>query len=232
MQKILKTLYIYGCSGIGKAIIDTVNRGPLTYNQFIFVDDDEQKSETNFYGCPVISPHEFFLQATSNDHMILAFFKPADIFTRSSRAEEIKAQVHAQFVSIIDDSAVVSPSAKIGEGVYLAPNVILDSDSIVGDHSILLFNSVVSREVQLSNACFLSAGVVIKGSVRISKSVFLSANSVITKDISANAFVNAGVRVTGKIVSNSILSERTENVCIELGENLTAAIRKLRFLHP
>ena len=232
MQKILKTLYIYGCSGIGKAIVDTVKRGPLIYNQCVFVDDDEGKLGADFYGCPVVSPTDFFTQATSSDHMILAFFKPADIFTRASRAEAIKEQAQAQFVSIIDDSAVVSPSANIGEGVYLAPNVILDSDSIVGDHSILLFNSVVSREVQLSNSCFLSAGVVIKGSVKISKSVFLSANAVITKNITANAFVNAGVRVTEEVISNSILSERAENVRIELGTNLAAAIRKLRFFHP
>ena len=228
----MKTLYIYGCSGIGKAIVDTVNRGPLIYNQLIFVDDDQQKWGKDFYEYPVISPNEFFSQAISNDHMILAFFKPDDIFTRASRAEQIKAQVQAKFVSIIDHSAVVSPSAKVGEGVFVAPNVILDSDSIVGDHSILLFNSVVSREVHLADASFLSAGVVVKGSVRISQSVFLSANSVITKNINANAFVNAGVRVTEEIVSNSILSERTENVCVELGENVTSAIRKLRFFHP
>jgi UDP-3-O-[3-hydroxymyristoyl] glucosamine N-acyltransferase len=227
-----KTLYIYGCSGIGKAIIDSACRTATEYTKFVFVDDDENKIGGLFYNAPVISFEELLLEATPTDEIIMAFFKPADVFTRSERAAEIGANLKAKFVSVIDPSASVSPSSKIGVGVYVAANVVIDSDAVVGEHSVLLFNSVVSREVHLADSCFLSAGVVIKGSVKIAKSSFCSANAVITKNIRAHAFVNAGVRLNQEIVENSIVSERLNNITVDLGNDASIASKKLRFLHP
>ena len=227
-----KTLYIYGCSGIGKAILDSSFRAAVAYDKFVFVDDDVNKVGGLFYNAPVISFSELVLEATHVDDIILAFFKPADIFTRGHRAREIGAKVKAKFTSIIDPNACVSPSSKIEAGVYVAANVVIDSDAVVGSHSIVLFNSVVSREVNVADSCFLSAGVVVKGSVIISSSAFFSANAVITKNIKAHAFINAGVRVNKEIVENSIVSERVDNITIDLGNNVSVATKKLRFLHP
>lgn len=227
-----KTLYIYGCSGIGKAIVDSANRTATDYDKFVFVDDDEDKIGGIFYNAPIISFEKLLLEATPKDAIILAFFKPADIFTRSERAAEIEENLKAKFLTIIDPSASVSPSSKIGLGVYVAANVVIDGDAVVGNHSVLLFNSVVSREVYLADSSFLSAGVVIKGSVRITKSAFCSANAVITKNIKAHAFVNAGVRLNQEIIENSIVSERLDNITIDLGNDASIASKKLRFLHP
>ena len=202
------------------------------YDKFVFVDDDVNKTGELFYSSPVISPNDLTLSAQPSDDIIMAFFKPADVLTRAERAAEIEKNVKAKFVTIIDPSASVSPSSKIGAGVYVAANVVIDSDAVIGHHSVLLFNSVVSREVYLAEACFLSAGVVIKGSVRISQGSFCSANAVITKNIKAHAFINAGVWVNEEIVESCIVSERCDNISVSLGNSVSAATKKLRFLHP
>ncbi len=227
-----KTLYIYGCSGIGKSIVDSVSRLGEIYTEQVFVDDDETKQAQSFYGCRVVSFKTLELQANAFDDIILAYFKPSDIFTRDLRANELRKSVKAKFVTIIDSSAAVSPSALIGEGVYIAPKAVVDSDAKVGDHCVILFNSVVSREVLLANSTFLSAGVVVKGSVEIHMSSFLSANVVVTKNISAHVFINAGVCVTDEVGENCVISANGQVATVHLGQNTKRAVKKLRFFHP
>ena len=227
-----KTLYIYGCSGVGKSIVDTVARLNANYDEQIFVDDDEHKHSNLFYGYNVISRQTLEQRSKPSDDIIVAYFKPVDIFTRGSKLSELKETVKAKFVTIIDPNATISPSASIGEGVYIAPNAVVDSDAKIGDHSIILFNTVVSREVSLAKSTFLSAGVVVKGSVVVAASSFVSANAVITKNVYAHTFINASLLVNHEVSENCIVSSKSDTISVPLTQNIKRAEKKLRFFHP
>ena len=169
---------------------------------------------------------------TLNHDVIFAFYKPYDIFTRSEFIANTVKQFGFQLATIIDDTSVISPSSIINKGCYIAPNVVIDADSQVGFNCIILFQSVVSREVNLGNNIFVSAGCVFKGSVSICENNFISAKTVITKDINAECFVNAGLVLNKKIEKSSIIGVRNDLVIVDLPEDRSSAQKKLRFFHP
>ena len=97
---------------------------------------------------------------------------------------------------------------------------------------IILFNSIISREVEITDSCFISAGCVLKGSVRINESSFISANASIAKNINAKSFINAGLLLTEEINQSSIVGCSDSLVNIELPDDINKATKRLRFLHP
>lgn len=229
-----KDLYIFGCSGIAKSIIDSISRlESLSFSRIYFVDSNKEKCGKPFYGdYPVLYVDELNPSVTEGHLAIAAYFKPRDIYRRSIEFEQVLNKYHLSRLTIIDPSASVSPSAKVGLGVYVAPNTVLDADSKVCDDSIILFNSVISREVTVGNNVFVSASVVVKGSVSIGSSTFISAGCLVTKDIEGKAFINAGVMVNDVVTTNTIVGNKSSIMTVSLPEDTASAERRLRFFHP
>jgi carbonic anhydrase/acetyltransferase-like protein (isoleucine patch superfamily) len=227
-----KTLYIFGCSGIGKSICDSLCRGAQIYDEIMFVDVAHERFKGVFYGYKVLSIDDFEEIRTEGAHAIFAFFKPSNIFDRDILIDEVVSKKKLQLISIIDPSAVVSDSARVGVGTYVAPNVLIDSDVRIGENCIILFNSVISREVEIAGNCFISAGCVLKGSVSIKKSSFISANVSVAKSIHEEAFVNAGVVLTEEIRETSIVSAERTLIKLLLPNDKKKAKKRLRYLHP
>ena len=140
-----KNLYIFGCSGVGKSICDSIYRSyKYEYERIYFVDTNESLCGTTYYGKKVISIRKLNLTDTENQDVIFSFFKPNDIINRYNFIFKIKSDYRFNIVSIIDDMAVISPSAQIDSGCYIAPGVIIDADSSIGSNCIILFQSVIS----------------------------------------------------------------------------------------
>lgn len=229
-----KNLYIFGCSGIAKSMIDSISR--LKNNspdQIFLVDANKDLSGTTFYdNYPVIHLDELELGETQGNSAIAAYFKPRDIYKRNIEFEEVLRKYNLNRISIIDPAVSVSPSAEIGAGVYIAPNTVVDANAKVCDDSIVLFNTVVSREVTVGKNVFISASVVIKGSVTIGDSTFISAGCLVTKDIEGQAFINAGVMINDVVSSNTIIGNKSSIMTVNLPKDIASAERRLRFFHP
>lgn len=227
-----KNLYIFGCSGIGKSICDTLHRMSAIYDEIVFVDNDHHKFNNIFYGCRVRSYDDLAEMQFEENHAIFAFFKPKDIFDREVLIDKILGKYNLQLTSIVDPTSVVSRTSNIGLGTYIGPNVIVDSDARIGENCIILFNSVISREVSITSNSFISAGCVLKGSISINKSSFISANVSLATNIHEKSFVNAGVVLTEEIVESSIIGMERTLKKMRLPEDKKSAQKRLRFLHP
>lgn len=229
-----KVLYIFGCSGIAKSVIDTIlGAGNLEPEKIILVEKDPKKIDRVFYrSVKVISSEAFYDLGYWKGNFLCAFYKPYDIFKRAQFCRDIEASTGLEPATIIDKKSSVSPSAEVGKGVYIAPGVIVDADAVIGDHTIILFNSIVSRECVVADNNFLSACNVIKGSVRIGPNNFISSQCVLTNDIGSYNFINSGSVVTGALRDRCVLGRRADYLEMELPLSDSAAERKLRFLNP
>ena len=230
--RLKKNLYIFGCSGIGKSICDTLGRLKTHYEAIIFVDPNYEKFDGEFYGYNVIPQNNLTKNNTVGSDVIFAFFKPKDIFDRNELINQVLAEYNLNLVSVIDTTAVISKNAKIGLGTYIAPNVLIDSDVIIGDNCIILFNTVISREVTVAGNSFISAGCVLKGSVSIIESSFISANVSLANTIHKNSFINAGIVVTEEVLESCIIGSEKVIKKIMLPDSKRSAQKRLRFLHP
>jgi UDP-N-acetylbacillosamine N-acetyltransferase len=97
-------------------------------------------------------------------------------------------------ISTVHPSAVVSPSASIGEGVVLMAGAILNPGAIVGDHVIVNTGASVDHECELAQGVHICPGAHLAGHVgssviqeiTIGSGVVLGAGSVVVSAIPDN----------------------------------------------
>ena len=61
----------------------------------------------------------------------------------------------------ISDKAIVSPTAKIGENVYIGPGTTIGDECEIGDGTIIDANVTIYRKVTIGKDCHISSGAVI-----------------------------------------------------------------------
>ena len=79
-------------------------------------------------------------------------------------------------------TAVVAPSASVGDGTRIGINVVVGDDSRIGANCILHAGVVIGAQVTLGDGCELFPSVVIRERVSIGQRVIIHAGSVIGSD--------------------------------------------------
>ena len=104
----------------------------------------------------------------------------------------VKLQIHERCrqlgwkpFTVVHPSAVISPSARLGDGVFVGPLAVVSTNAVVGDHCIIQLHASVGHDTSVGNYCVVLPGARISGAVKIGDRVL----------IGSNAFVNAGVRI-------------------------------------
>jgi UDP-perosamine 4-acetyltransferase len=97
-------------------------------------------------------------------------------------------------VNAIHPSAVISPTARIGEGVAVMAGVAINADSRIGDLAIVNTGAVVDHDCVLGAACHLGPATALAGNVTLGDRAFLGvgARAIPGVTIGADAIVGAG----------------------------------------
>ncbi|MGH9434368.1 MAG: UDP-3-O-(3-hydroxymyristoyl)glucosamine N-acyltransferase [Terriglobia bacterium] len=85
-------------------------------------------------------------------------------------------------LSGVHPSAVISPTAAIGEGVYAGPHVVIEDGAQAGDGTILMAGVCLGRGARVGAGCVLHPGVVLYPGARVGNRVILHAGVVIGAD--------------------------------------------------
>lgn len=192
-----------------------INAQKPTWNIVGILDDDEgKKYSTHYREVEVLGVSgDIRKHISDNTFFLISFCSVKSFLYREEYIIHLKREYpRIHFANVIHPSACISPSARMGEGNFLANNVIVDAKATLGNHTIVLFNSVVSRFVTVGDYCFLSANVNIMGNVNIGNTNFLGVKSTITKNIKDHILVNSGALVQKHIESNSIVSNHGSSI--------------------
>jgi len=73
----------------------------------------------------------------------------------------------------IHPTAVVDPSAKLGQNVKIGPNVVISHDAVIGDNTRIMANCYIGGEAKIGNNCFFHPGVNIGDRVQVGNDVIL-----------------------------------------------------------
>ena len=79
----------------------------------------------------------------------------------------------------IHPSAIVSPDARLGEGISIGALVVIEAGAVIGDGSILHSGCVIGHEVRLGSHCLLHANVTIRERCVLGDRVILQPGAVI-----------------------------------------------------
>ncbi|ATC32713.1 hexapeptide transferase [Caulobacter vibrioides] len=106
-----------------------------------------------------------------------------------------KAREHGfSLVNAIHPSAVVSPSARLGEGIAVMAGVVINAESWIDDLAILNTGAVVDHDCRLGAACHLGPASALAGGVSVGERAFLGvgARAIPGVSIGADTIVGAG----------------------------------------
>lgn len=231
----MPNLILIGASGIALEIIDTIeaiNAVRPTWNLIGILDDDPARQGEIFYrGAEIIGTGQDAHRYVGTDtFFLISFCSVRNFMLRPAYVERLMQSSPAiRFATIVHPLAWVSPSAVIGAGVFLAPHIIVDAHAHIGDHSIGLFGSVISRRVTIGDFGFVSAGVNLMGSVQVGRCCFMGVRSSIIRDIGNHVLVNAGAFVSRPVPDHAIVQSPVcgDITCFDNPEKLQRLLGRL-----
>lgn len=108
--------------------------------------------------------------------------------------------------SLIHGSALVSTSAKIGDGTFINKNVSVNALAIIGKNVILNTGCIVEHECFIHDAVHIAPGAVLAGNVIVGERTFIGANAVIKQGIviGKDVIIGSGSVVIKDILDNEV----------------------------
>lgn len=182
-------MYLYGASGHGKVVKEILDDAGV--NVTAFVDDDT--SMTSFFGLPVVHSLDDL------DTVIVSIGK-CDV--RRSIVERLK---NCRFATAIHSSAIVSPSARIGDGTTVMQGAIIQADVSIGKHCIVNTKASIDHECVIEDFVHIAPGTTISGNVHIGSGTWIGVGTSIIQGvrIGKNCFIGAGSVIVKDVPDNS-----------------------------
>ncbi len=191
-------MYLFGASGHGKVIKEILQaNGKLVTS---FVDDNLNLKECA--GSPVLhnavglSP---IIVSIGNNHTRKAMVKKLMAIAKRDKKE-------LKFITTIHPSAIISPSAKIGEGTVVMAGAVINADAVIGKHCIINTGASIDHECVIGDYCHIAPGTHISGNVLIGDTTWIGVGTCIIQGIKIgkNCLIGAGSVVVHNIPDNMV----------------------------
>jgi sugar O-acyltransferase (sialic acid O-acetyltransferase NeuD family) len=201
----MNALFIYCAGGFGKEIIDIarrINDKKKSWREIIFIDDF---CSTGFhYGARVFSFDMAceWLSCNSSE-VLIANGEPAH---RSQIRKKLDNHGIQLGNYLIDDSAIISLSANINNGVLISPYCSISSNSILDENCSINTMSIVGHDVNIGENVVISSMVNLGGNVRIGKNSYVGMGALIKEkvNIGENVIIGMSAVVYNDIPNNVI----------------------------
>ena len=109
-------------------------------------------------------------------------------------------------VSIVDASALICASAKIGDGLQMMPHAIVHNSASVERQCIVNTRALVEHDCLLSEGVEIGPGAILCGRVHVGANTWVAAGATVRPrvKIGANVIVGAGAVVVSDIPDNVV----------------------------
>lgn len=188
--------YLFGASGHGKVIKDILNANGVKVEAF--VDDNRELNEC--------AGRKVLHDATGLSPMIVSIGVNR---IRKKVVEKLENLAHEtgnelKFATAIHPSAIISPSAKIGEGTVVMAGAVVNADAIIGKHCIINTGATVDHECVIGDYCHIAPGSSLCGQVHVGEGTIVGVGSCVIPCINIGSWctIGAGAAVVNNITDN------------------------------
>lgn len=191
-------LIIIGAGGHAKSVVDSVDQDKYQIVGFL----DDYKTDTHI-GFPILGKHIEDVDEYQNYKYFVAI---GDIAPRKLWFDRLQ-QYGVEIINIIDKTALISKSARIGKGNFVGKYAIINANAMIGDDNVINTKALVEHECIVGNHTHLSTNSVINGNVIVKDGVFIGSCSVCIGQLTVgeNTVVGAGSVVIKDVESNVTL---------------------------
>ena len=168
-------MILYGASGHGKVIKESIEAcGGIVE---AFVDDNPAISE--LAGLPV-------------RHSVAGADKVIVSIGVNRTRKMIAQRLNCEFGTAIHPSAVVSPSAKIGEGSVVMAGAVINAGAVIGKHCIVNTGATVDHDVVLGDYVHVAPGANISGATHIGEGTWIGVGSCVIQCLNIGSWTTVG----------------------------------------
>lgn len=175
-------MYLFGASGHGKVIKDILHANGIKVKAFI--DDNTEINECA--GRPVL--HDVIGLSPMIVSIGVNRVRKAIVGKLVANNKDI------EFVTAIHPSAIVSPSAKIGEGSVVMAGAVINANAVIGKHCIVNTGATIDHECVIEDFCHIAPGVHISGDTLVGEGTWIGIGSCVIQGITigGNSVIGAG----------------------------------------
>jgi sugar O-acyltransferase (sialic acid O-acetyltransferase NeuD family) len=199
----LKGLVLWGAGGHGKVVLD-IARATGEFNTISFIDDACEKSAHELCGCQVFGTGRYLQMlkgTTCGPRYLVSIGKNEMRAVCFQRALE-----HGLLpVTLVHPSAVISESARLGDGTVVMAKVVINAGAQIGRNCIVNTAAVVEHDCVIGDHVHLSPGVLLGGGVTVHSfaHVGIGVIALPAVEIGAGAIVGAGAVVVNSVPSGA-----------------------------
>ncbi|HXP63394.1 MAG TPA: acetyltransferase [Dongiaceae bacterium] len=192
-------LVVLGASGHAKVVADAVSRlGAYRIVRFFDTTSPERAGQ-DFCGAPVCSDWRA-LDELWRQGVRCAFVAIGNCSARTRLGERLLGQGF-ELPLLIHPAAIVSPSARIGGGTFVAAGAVVGPDCQIGRHVIINSAASVDHDCVLEDGVHVCPRVALGGSVRIGTRSWIGIGATIIekRNIGRDCLVGAGAVVLADV---------------------------------
>lgn len=199
MEQFNHTLYIIGGASTALEIRETVDMVKNDYDCVVNVIENGGSCRYSFVEDDGLIDH---LRQSINKSYIIGF---TDQKLRA-KYRALMEENGALATNVIHPTALISKSATIGNGNYVAAYSIISSEASVGNHNLVNLSVTLGHNTEIGNDNIFNPGARISGCVEIGDRCLFG----------ANAFVYQGVRICSDCAIDAMtyLNQNLEEPCI------------------
>lgn len=202
MKKKTPDVVIVGAGGHGKVVLDVL-RAEGRYRPVGFIDADPSLTDSYVGGLPVLGAANA-LPRLRQQRIRRAIVAIGDNRTRLHYAGLLQEQGF-ELVSAVHPAAFVSPHARLGRNVVVAPKASVVTECHVADSAIINTSAVVDHECEVGEGVHVCPGALLAGRVRIGAEAFIGMGAKVIQclAIGDGAVVGAGAVVIEDLPANA-----------------------------
>lgn len=135
------------------------------------------------------------------DHLFVITLGQIGRATARQRLAAMLDSVGARCAVICAHSALVSSTARIGDGTVILQGAIVNACASVGRHCIINTGAIIEHDAIVGDFCHVSTGAIVNGGATIGPGVMIGSHATVLQGatICAGAIIGAGAVVVGDI---------------------------------
>lgn len=187
----------FGAGGHAKVVIEIL-RSMQEYEIVGLLEPRQESWGTKVLGVEVLGDDSMMgeLKARGIDHAFIGVGTVGDAQPRRQLYEKVSG-LGFRIVPAIHAAAIVSSSAKIGDGPTIMAGAIVNADAVIGNNVIVNTGAIVEHDCVIGDHAHIATGARLAGGVQVGPGAHIGAGAVVRQEIriGEGAIVGAGAVV-------------------------------------
>ena len=197
-----------GAGGHARMLLESL-RGDRDVEVIGLVDSDPALKGRSVLGVPVLGGDEVLAEMLRSGvtHAFLGVGAVRDN-THRRRIWEDAGRLGFQFLTVVHPSAIVSPSAALGEGACVFPGAIVGAGASLGRNVIVNTGAIVEHDCRVGDHAHVASGAVLAGGVTVGEDAHVGAGASVKQGvrIGARAVVGLGAAVVEDVPDGAVVA--------------------------